>query len=434
MPGKGVSIGEPLTAPYPSAAHRGQHAPRVIFINRYFFPDHSATSQMLTDLVRSLADSGLELHVVCSRQLYDAAGAQLPARQQAHGAQIHRVWTTRFGRTRLIGRSLDYLSFFVLATLATMLWTRRGDVIVAMTDPPLVSVCAAAVARMRGATLINWLQDLFPEILTALGPDAPRSRLIRILGASRTWSLHAARKNIVLGYRMRKVVCALGVPDDKQQIIENWADGDALAPRAATGTALRRSLDADDAFIVQYSGNLGRAHEFQTLLDAAQELREHAGWLFLLVGGGVNMDRLRQRARELMLPNMRFLPYRPREELGDSLGAADVQVISLLPQLEGLVVPSKFYSILAAARPVVVIGDPDGEQARIVRGADCGVVISCGNSRTLVDELRRMRADKEWLEAAGRRARALFERYYTIESATRKWRRVLQESVCPYPH
>ncbi len=398
---------------------------RLIFINRYFSPDLSATSQMLTDLVRSLGTDRFELYVICSGQLYGDPRARLAARERFGGATIRRCWTARFGRDRLSGRALDYLTFFVSSTLAALRLARRGDVVVAMTDPPLISVAAAVVTRLRGARLINWLQDIFPETAVALKATRLPRWAFGMLLMARNWSLRVAEKNVVLGTGMQRLIGQLQIPHAKLQVIENWADPDVLASKPRHASNLRRDLGADTQFVVQYSGNMGRAHDFDTLLRAAQELRDERGCLFLFTGGGAHMQRLQHLAEQSRLHNMRFLPYQTRERLGDSLAAADVHVSCLLPALEGLVVPSKLYGILAAGRPVIIIGDPDGEQARLVRAAGCGSVVACGDSAGLVDELRRMRADPDWLLEASSNARHLFERRYTLATAVRRWRRVL---------
>src|SRR5579863_5484587 len=136
---------------------------RLIFVNRFFFPDHSATSQMLSDLAFHLAGTGREVHVVTSTQIYDDPKASLPSREIINDVNVHRVSSTQFGRAALLGRSIDYLSFYRSVWRCLMEIARPGDTIVAKTDPPLVSVVAMAVARRKGARLINWLQDIFPE-------------------------------------------------------------------------------------------------------------------------------------------------------------------------------------------------------------------------------------------------------------------------------
>jgi glycosyltransferase involved in cell wall biosynthesis len=418
-----------VSSPVATATARGHlGAPRrVVFVNRYCFPDVSATSQMLSDLLRALCGSGFELHVVCSRQLYDNPNAHLAHSDRIAAVHVHRVGSTRFGRWHLLGRALDYASFYLSSAAALLEWTRAGDIVVAMTDPPLLSIPAAVVARARRAYLINWLQDMFPEIAVSLGvPRLPRW-LTGLLHRMRNWSLRAAEHNVVIGVGMYHLVCRLGVPLAKQRLIQNWADSEAVSPRPGQYSSLRRTLSPQPQFVVQYSGNLGRAHEYQTILQAAEALQSEAGWLFLMIGGGVNMQQLRAEVERGGLTNFCFLPYQPREGLADSLAAADVHLSCLLPSLEGLVVPSKFYGILAAGRPVIVIGDPDGEQARIVRAENCGAVLRTGDGAGLADELRQMRRDPDWLRQAGERARALYERRYTLEKAGGKWLAILRD-------
>jgi colanic acid biosynthesis glycosyl transferase WcaI len=148
--------------------------PRLIFVNRFFFPDHSATSQMLSDLAFHLAGEGRDVHVVTSTQIYDDAKAALPVSEIINGVHVHRVPSTGFGRNKLIGRSIDYVSFYRSMWRCLVALARPGDIIVAKTDPPLTSVVAMAAARRNGARLVNWLQDIYPEAAVAL--DVPFMR------------------------------------------------------------------------------------------------------------------------------------------------------------------------------------------------------------------------------------------------------------------
>ena len=152
---------------------------RLIFLNRYFYPDHSASSQILSDLAFHLATIGKEVHVVTSRQLYDDHRARLPAEEIVRGVHIHRIPTTRFGRSTLLGRSLDYLSFYASMWRYTRALARQNDILIAKTDPPLISVLAMLAARHRGAHLVNWLQDIYPEVAMQLGVPFFKGRIDR---------------------------------------------------------------------------------------------------------------------------------------------------------------------------------------------------------------------------------------------------------------
>lgn len=400
--------------------------PRVVFVNRYFFPDISATSQMLFDLSCRLAQQGVQVHIVCSDQLYDNPAAKLAAEETVHGVRVHRTWTSNFGRDRLLGRALDYGSFYATASAKLLRLLRQGDTVVAKTDPPLISILAAAVAKLRGARLVNWLQDVFPEVASHLGANPLPAWLDHQLKRLRDYSLSAAQLNVVLGTRMREHLEERRIPRERIRIIENWADGDAVTPKAVESCELRLRLGITDKFVVAYSGNLGRAHEFETLLAAAERLRADSNIVFLMIGGGAKMQQLQRAVDIKQLQNFRFLPYQPRELLSDSLAAGDVHLACLLPQLEGLIVPSKFYGILAAGRPSIFIGDIDGELARIIKSTECGTAVAIGDADALVDAVQHLMTDQPAREKMGLRARTLFVERYTVGRATRQWMEALQ--------
>jgi colanic acid biosynthesis glycosyl transferase WcaI len=364
--------------------------------------------------------------VVCSRQRYDDADASLAPLEILGGVKIHRVASTRLGRARLIGRAIDYASFYVTCGCALIRMLRAGDVLVAKTDPPLISIPCSLIARLNGAVLVNWQQDVFPEVASELGANPLPHRLDRLLRRMRDFSLHAAYVNVLIGSRMFDYLASRNIPRHKLCVIENWADADAIAPKAPAASALRTQLGLQDKVVTCYSGNLGRAHEFSTLLAAAEALRREPCFAFVMIGSGAKMPLLRQAVAELRLGNFYFLPYQPRESLSDSLAAADVHVVSLLPALEGLIVPSKLYGILAAGRPLVFIGEPDGEIARVLRDADCGLSIAVDAGADLAAALRMLRAQPEIRAGMGRRARDVLVAKYSARTGLEKWIGVLE--------
>ena len=397
------------------------HSPRIVFVNRYFFPDQSATSRMLTDLAFRLAERGLSVAVVTSRQLYENPRAALPSHEVANGVSIYRVSTAVRGRARLVGRALDYLSFHISAGLALLKLLRRGDVVVAKTDPPLISVVVSHVASWRGAVLVNWLQDLFPEVASALTPNLIPQRIERQLASARNRSLRRAAMNVVLGEAMRDCILRLGVAVARVRIVPNWADTTCVVPLPTADSETRRRIGLNERFVIGYSGNLGRAHEFETLIGAARLLRADSRFGFLITGGGAKADAVRNSVQAQGLDSFFFQSYQPAELLSDSLAAADVHLVSLLPALEGLIVPSKLYGILAAGRPVVFVGDTRSDLAKLVCEQRCGIAVAVGDSEGLAAELRALRDDPARLESMGTRARELALARYTKEHAVADW-------------
>jgi colanic acid biosynthesis glycosyl transferase WcaI len=397
----------------------------IIFVNRYFYPDLSATSQMLSDLACALAGDGSRVLVVTSRQTYEDPEARLPARQAQGGVEIHRVWTTRFGRMNLLGRVLDYASFYVAAFLMLLRNVKPGDVIIAKTDPPLISVIAWIAAKTKGAKLINWLQDVFPEVAVALGVLTwqPLVGLTRWL---RNLSLRGAEMNVVLGERMQEHICAQGVARARIIVIHNWANGSLIKPVLRASNSLRDAWNLQDKYVVGYSGNMGRAHEFDTIIRAMQRLqRKNLNIVFLFIGGGAGRAQVERAVSELGLRNCLFQPYQPRERLSESLSAPDVHLVSLQPQLEGLIVPSKIYGIAAAGRPVIFIGDPDGEVARLISGCNFGFSVPVGADEQLVEQIDKLVSEPDLARRLGNNARRSFEDSFDFGVACLKWKRLL---------
>jgi colanic acid biosynthesis glycosyl transferase WcaI len=402
---------------------------RVLFVNRYYAPDVSATSQMLTDLAEGLVRSGFEVSVVCSRQLYENPRSGLVPYEVIGGVSVWRVGGARFGRANLGGRALDYASFWIGATRALLRRACDCDVLVLKTDPPLLSLIGWFVARRRHVACVNWLQDIFPEVATRLGlSPLPRS-LEALLRNLRDRSLAAAYTNVVVGSRMREYLIGRGVPAARVSIGENWADESTVRMVPTGQSALRRKLSLTECFVVAYSGNLGRAHDAETLLAAVQILRGDPTTAFLMIGGGINMRGFEARARAQALTHVLFVPYQPRVAVSDSLAAADVHIVTLLPQLEGLVVPSKLYGILAAGRPVVFVGDSDGELARLVRENQVGLSVASGDGPGLAGALRTLRDFPAQRARMGERARALFEERYTLHRALSRWQALLAHAA-----
>jgi glycosyltransferase involved in cell wall biosynthesis len=395
---------------------------RVIFANRYFYPDHSATSQMLSDLAFYLAGAGIDVCVVTSCQRNDDATAVLPERERIDGVDVHRVRTTRFGRDNLVGRAADYATFYLAAGWRLWRIARAGDVLVAKTDPPLISVVAWLIARMRGARLVNWVQDVFPEVAEALGVRVLAGPQAGVLRWLRNCAFRSAVANVVLGERMAAVVAQAGGSAGRIRVIPNWADMEAIRPIASENNPLRREWALEGKFVACYSGNLGRVHEFGTILDAAARLAGSAAAIvFLFIGGGAQRRMVEAEVRRRGLTNVQFRPYQDRAGLSFSLGVGDVHLVSQRPEVEGFVFPSKLYGILAAGRPVLFIGDAQGEISLLAAREGIGVGVRQGDAAGLADQLRRLAGDAALCEAMGARARALLCERYDKRIAFKAW-------------
>ena len=403
---------------------------KTIFVNRYFFPDHSATSQLLSDLAFDLASRGQDIHVITGGQLYTDPGASLISEEVICGVHVHRVRASRCGRARLWGRMLDYLTFYLGATWRLLRSIQPGDVVVAKTDPPMMSVCAAWAAKIRKGVLVNWVQDLFPEVATSL--DVCGVRFVApMLKRLRNGSLRQGRSNVVIGARMAQRLRDEGVPSDRIAVIENWADGEVIQPVPREDNPLLREWRLEGKFVLGYSGNMGHVHEFKTMIDAAESLKGEPEIAFVFIGDGIARQWLETETAARGLTNVQFRPYQPTNRLRWSLSVPDVHFVSLRPTMEELIVPSKFYGIAAAGRPVIHIGDPDGEIPRILEREQCGWSFCIGEVGPLARCILGLFQRQTEASEAGQRARLAFDRQYARGHALKNWRTLLDSVSVP---
>jgi glycosyltransferase involved in cell wall biosynthesis len=282
------------------------------------------------------------------------------------------------------------------------------------------------VAKLRGARFVNWLQDLYPETAERLGVRILSGPLGGLAKRLRDASLRSADATVAIGEVMARFVRERAGANARVEVIQNWLDETATRPVAAADNALRQAWNPEGRFVVAYSGNLGRAHEYDTLLQAAESLRDEARVLFLFIGGGHRTRSLMAEVEKRGLGHLfRFEPYQPAERLSESLSVGDVHWISLVPQMEGLIVPSKFFGVAAVGRPTIAVVAPDGELARIVTEGGCGVVVSPGDGEGLAQAILSLMRDDEGRAAMGERARRLAEGPYARSAALDRWERTL---------
>jgi colanic acid biosynthesis glycosyl transferase WcaI len=396
---------------------------RLILVNRYFHPDESATSQLLSDLAQHLG-ANRNVLVLTSRQLLENPKARLPAEDRLPAAagsiRIQRLWSTSSGRAWLPGRLLDYLSFLASVVLWLLLHARSRDVVLAKTDPPLLGVATTLATVGRGTRHVQWLQDLYPETAARLGVVA-EGTLTTVARALRDWSLRRSTLVVTVSAGMREYL-RNRVGAAQLVHLPNWADDHAppVDGRLAPPVGTPRS---QAPLVVGYSGNLGRGHPIEALMQLAERVDPAVHFLF--TGGGAHQQRLREHVQRLGRPNWTFLPYQPRQHLGELLQRADLHLVLLDPRAEGFMFPSKVYGILSAGRPILHLGDPAGEVAQLVREHDCGWSLAPGSGAAIPAFLDDLRADRAQIAAAGRRARLAYERHYSRSNALARWRAAL---------
>src|SRR5580704_330222 len=247
---------------------------RILILNQFFYPDHSATSQLMTDLAEGLVDRGFEVTALASRGRYNGGGKLAP-REFHNGVKIERAWATSFGKANLASRLCDYLSFYIGAAFKLLLLPRH-DIVMALTTPPLIGLVAVTIGWLKRARVISLMQDVYPDVAIALGALRRNSLASRLLGRVNRRVLARSSRIIVLGECMReRIADILGTAvRDRIDVIHNWADGSVIKPLDARKNSFIAQNGYQDRFLVLFSGNLGQVNDFQTLIESARMLKD----------------------------------------------------------------------------------------------------------------------------------------------------------------
>ena len=360
---------------------------RIFFLNRFYWPDEPATAQLLADLATALAALGHSVTVIAARSArHDGL------RSETHdGVVIERIRTTTWGRTHLAARIADFATYAIGALWRLLRLARRGDVVIALTDPPLIGAVAWPIAKLRRAKIIHWTQDIYPEIAA----DIYGHQWLRALCPFRDCAWRRADACIVPGKDLAGVLVCAGVRARTLLVSPNWAPV-GTAPATPTELAsLRNEWGLGGKFVMAYSGNLGRIHDLHPLLEVAGAMRGDPNFIFLIIGDGAQRASLVSRAQSEGLANVQFHPPQPRTRLAVTLSLADAHFVTLRAGAERFVFPSKLAGIAAVGRPAIFIGSRDCELARLIKTHNLGAAFSRDEIEAIVTTLRRWRNDPD---------------------------------------
>lgn len=375
--------------------------PHVCFVNRVYPPASGATGALLAELAPALVERGWQVTV-----LTGPAGEAPSSEITASGVQVERVHALPFTRESTWQRGLAYASLFP-AFVARSARMPRPDVIVTKTDPPMLKVLGPLLARLTGARAVHWAQDLYPEVAEEVEVLSRGGKVARWMRSLSTWALTGHDHIVTVGRCMKeRLVQDRGLSAERVSVIPNWPPS-SVAPVSHEENPFRREHDLDDRFVVMYSGNMGLAHPFDAVLNAAARLREERPDIrFVLIGDGPRKEALQRQVARRGLSTVQFLPFQPRERLAESLSAADLHLVTMQEKLEGLVVPSKLYGALGAGRPSLFLGPAGSEAARVVDEHECGTVLPKPTGAALADAIRDWHDAPDRWEQAASRARA----------------------------
>lgn len=400
--------------------------PSVLFINRVYPPGRGASGRILRDMAQSFAADGWKVTVLTTGD---------KACQENDGdVLVHRV-----SGPAHVSSGPGYLWIWLKMYLAALRMTRR-DLVISMTDPPMLVVIGRAYASMKGSHHIHWCQDLYPDLLPSLG--------IRLYGPIMDWmkrlsrrSMKACDRVVVIGRCMARQLTHTGVENTRVTFIPNWPDFEILDPSVQPAPApvmpgikdTRELLrDENPKFRILYAGNIGRVHPMKSILDAAASLGDHPEIEFVFVGDSPGHEKLARERDKRGLDNIKFLPFQPSSSLRALLETGDIHLVSLREQAAGMAVPCKFYSSMAVGRPCIYIGPRGTEIARVLTECSAGSIVPQGDGEALRDAILSYRNDSEkWYAAQQGAASAgkIFVPQESIPAFLRRARDVVENRI-----
>ncbi|QSJ15258.1 glycosyltransferase family 4 protein [Nostoc sp. UHCC 0702] len=408
-----------------------QESIKLSVVTQFFPPDYAATGQLIEELVKQLGQQGVDVEVFTSQPGYAFQSHTAPAVERTERIRIQRSRTAQLWPGRIRGKAINGVLYTLRAVLYLFRAWRRRNVLLLTTAPPFLPIIGYLAYTLFRLPYVCILYDLYPDIAIALGVVSKDSWLVQLWRAinRRVWL--NAKGIIVLSPAMKQRVVA-NCPQiaDKISVIHSWANPDLIVPITKQENWFAWKHNLVNTFTVLYSGNMGRCHDIDTMLEAAKELQDEPIH-FVCIGGGAKRDELIKEVNRLGLNNFTFLPYQDKQVLPYSLTACDLSLVSVDESTEGLVVPSKLYSALASGRPVAVICSPYSYLRQLIAEADCGGTFDNGDSHSLAQFIRLLSRDPQLGERMGKAGRQYLRSHFTPKVISQQYLDVLQQAILP---
>jgi colanic acid biosynthesis glycosyl transferase WcaI len=406
----------------------GTDSPTCWIASEIYYPDRTSTGHLLTQLAEGLARTH-RVAVLCAQPSYDQSHQESPSSETKAGVEIRRVRHPRRSRVRMSGRLINILIVTFRMWLAAFREFRRGDVVLVVTNPPLLPYAIVMVCHLRRARPVLLLHDVYPDAAVVVGFLGKRSIVTRLWLMLSSRLYRAVAQIVVVGRDMAELIASRsGDGMDRIVVIPNWADVDDITPEDPAENQLLRSLGLSDRFVIGIVGNMGRLQDVEMLLEAARLLRRRdPGVHFLFVGDGAKQAIIESAAAEPD-SNVTTIGARPRAEQADFLNACHVAAITLLPGMLGVGAPSRLYNALAAGRPIIAALDHGAEAVRVILEENVGIHVPAGDPAAFASAVCDLRARPEFLADASIRARAVAERRFSPAAAIRSYGRVIADN------
>jgi glycosyltransferase involved in cell wall biosynthesis len=380
----------------------------VWLASELYYPEEQATGIFMTKIAEGLAVRGLKVKALCA---HPSAG-RVASHEWLNGVEVFRCWSTRFSKNNFPGRVLNIVTSNITMMLAAFRLVGRGDFVLVVTNPPTLPFVIMFVCLVKRAKYIVRVDDVYPDVLHACNVYSKHTYTYRLFDCLVKKLLEGAAAIVVLGRDMRDLIATKINGTREVCVIPNWADVDQIQPNPVTGEAFLKDRGLSGKMVLQWAGNMGYPHEVETLLEAMLKLADESEIHWLFIGAGAKRPLLERSVAENQIKNVTFVNVLPRSQQEAFLNGCDIGLSSLVAGMTGISVPSRSYNILCAGKPIIAIGEPDGEISQLLVEKNVGWVFSPGDSDGIVTLVKELLADRSALVGMGKRARAVVEAEY----------------------
>lgn len=402
---------------------------KVSLVNQFFPPDYAPTGQLIEELAKQLDHQGAEVEVFTGQPGYAFRAANAPAFEQIGGVKVKRSRTTQLFLNRIRGKAINGVFFSIRAFLYLLNPRRQDHVILLTSAPPFLPILGYLASLLFGISYVCLIYDLYPDIAVELGVISADHWLARWWQVINCKVWQRSKGVIVLSPAMKDRVSKIcPEAESKISVIHSWANPDWIVPLPKEENWFAQQHDLIEPFTVLYSGNMGRCHDVDTILEAAIQLRDEP-IRFVCIGSGAKREELMKKVEQIGLRNFTFLPYQERHVLPYSLTACDVSLVSVAEGMESLVAPSKLYSALSSGRPLAVVCPKHSYLNQIVSEANCGSSFRNGDAEGLAQFIRFLMHDRPRSETMGTAGREYLQKSFTPQVIAKQYYKVLRQAM-----
>lgn len=374
-------------------------------LTEVYYPEEISTGYYLTSIAEGIAASR-NVKVITGQPKHMSRGMRAAKRETRNGVEIFRSWGTTLDKNVMAFRLFNMLTIGMSIFFKSLRHFKKGDHVLVVTAPPSLPVTTTLAALLKGSSFTLLVQDSYPEILIAVGATKKDSAFVRFVNLVNRWVYKYASKIIVMGRDMNELFVKKSSGLDIPIVtIPNWADLESINPTSRESNPLLDELGISDKFVLMYAGNIGHPTDVETIVEAADKLRDNKGIHFVFIGAGVKKKWLDTTVVERKLSNVTILEYRPRAEQNIFLNACDVGLVALIKGMWGTAMPSRTYNTMAAGKPVLALTERNSELARVIDEDGIGVYVEPGDAEALRAAILKLYETRDELAKMGLRAR-----------------------------